>query len=408
LLASQFTFGAATPQQVAAPDVRLAAQPFALDLSKVFPWAVGPSIGAAAVTALASPTAAAASAALQTVNQVGPLAFALNSIKSASIHQTVPGTNNTLANITTMDQWLLGLTGIASTTGVIGFTEDAAQYDPFMANHAGLLQTNNQFGPAIFDLNVLKAIGFFQAPSGTVLPSGLPDNFSAVDIGRWRAGIPGLIMNTGTTGFVDYADMGPGPIQASATGGLHTTTTIGSMVFDLNVLPSVGAGIMPYNFSFTLAPDLTAANTPFAPKDPPPAGTIVPLASTIPGAPVVPAPVAPVAAPAVVSTAAISEPPPAKLEEDAPATSTARVAQTEPKEAIPGVNGAPLAQTPKTGASGGTSSDPFKPFKPFTDMIRGGLDSLAGVKPSTGGAGADSSGDSGSSGGGSGSGSGGE
>ena len=370
---------AATSEPVTAREVQLAAQPFALSLSRIFPWAVGPSAGAATLSALADsgdPAAAAASAALQTANQFGPLAFGLNSIRAVSANQSVPGTNNTVANVTSMDQWVAGLAGVASSTGVVGFTEDAAQYDPFMANHAGVLQTANQFGPAVFDLNVLKAIGFFQAPSGTLLASGYPDNISAVDIGRWRAGIPGLIMNTGTTGFVDYADMGPGPVQASASGGLHTTTQIGSTTYDFNVLPTVGAGVMPYRFSFTMAPDLTAADTPFAPISPPPPGVITPLAASAP---------APLAA----------TPPAAVPEDDAPVVQTARATQRDPEPVIPGVNGAPLASTPKTGAAGGTGGtalDPFRPLKPLSDMINSGIGAFTGTKPAAGAAGPDSGG----------------
>lgn len=377
LLALNSSSLAATPEPVTNREVQLAAQPFALSLSRIFPWAVGPSAGAATLSALADagdPAAAAASAALQTANQFGPLAFGLNSIRSISANQSVPGTNNTVANVTSMDQWVAGLAGVASSTGVVGFTEDAAQYDPFMANHAGVLQTANQFGPAVFDLNVLKAIGFFQAPSGTLLASGYPDNVSAVDIGRWRAGIPGFIMNTGTTGFVDYADMGPGPVQASASGGLHTTTQIGSTTYDFNVLPTVGAGVMPYRFSFTMAPDLTAADTPFAPSSPPPPGVITPLAPTAP---------APLAAPA----------PATEPEDDAPVVQTARTTERDPKPVIPGVNGAPLASTPKAGASGGTVGaplDPFRPLKPLSDMISSGIGAFTGTKPATGGAGTES------------------
>lgn len=380
LLAAHSSSLAATPEPVTERNVQLAAQPFALSLSRVFPWAVGPSAGAATLSALADagdPAAAAASAALQTANQFGPLAFGLNSIRAVSANQSVPGTNNTVANVTSMDQWVAGLAGVASSTGVVGFTEDAAQYDPFMANHAGVLQTANQFGPAVFDLNVLKAIGFFQAPSGTVLASGYPDNVSAVDIGRWRAGIPGFIMNTGTTGFVDYADMGPGPVQASASGGLHTTTQIGSTTYDFNVLPTVGAGVMPYGFSFTMAPDLTADDTPFAPSTPPPPGVIVPPAASAP---------APLAAAA-----------PAAEPEDVSVVETARTTQREPKPVIPGVNGAPLATTPKTGAAGGPGGaalDPFRPLKPFSDMINSGISAFTGTKPASGGSDA-GSGDSG-------------
>lgn len=386
LLAAQMQSPAATSNDPTGRDVQLAAAPFEFNVSQVFPFAAGPSTGAVAVSALSDltdPAAVAAAAALQTANQYGPLSFGLNSIRSIGVAQTVPGTNNTLGTVNSTDQWAAGLAGIVNSTGAVGFTEAAAQYDPFMANHAGFLQTSNQFGPAVFDLNVLKAIGFFQAPSGTLLASGYPDNVSAVDIGRWRGGIPGLIMNTGTTGFVDNADIGPGPFQASAVGGLHTTTQIGSTTFDLNVLPTVGAGIMPYSFSFGLAPDMTAGGTPFAPITPPAPGIIAPPP------PVTSPPLAPAPTPLVAASATESEEPVVK---------TARSAEADPEPVIPGVNGAPLDKTPKTSTTGagGTRFDPFKPLKPFSDMVTSGISSFTGTTPAASGsaAGTDADGDS--------------
>ena len=388
LLAAQYASSTATPEPATVRDVQLAALPFDFNLARVLPWAVGPSTGAAAVSALANPTAAAASAALQTANQFGPLAFGLNSVRAADIVNSVPGTNNTLGTVTSVDQWAAGLAGVVSSTGAVGFTQAAAQYDPFMANHAGFLQLDNSLGPAVFQLNVLKAIGFFQAPSGTLLASGYPDNVSAVDIGRWRAGIPGVIMNTGTTGFVDYADMGPGPIQGNASGGLHTTTQIGSTTIDFNVMPTIGAGIMPYGVSFGLAPDLTADDTPFAPITPPAPGTIAPP-PPVTSPPLAPTPL--VSTP-LVSTAS------AEPEEAAPEIQQTRATEAEPKEAIPGVNGAPLNRTPKTGSTGATGGayDPFKPLKPFADMVRSGISSFTGTGPAAGGSATDSAGDGGS------------
>lgn len=393
LLAAQYSSPAVEVQQSASPDVQLAALPFEFNLSEVLPWAVGPSTGAVTVNALSDltdPAAVAASAALQTVNQYGPLAFGLNSLRGVGIQQTVPGTNNTLATVTSTDQWAAGLAGLVSSTGAIGFTEAAAQYDPFMANHAGYLQTANQLGPLVFDLNVLKAIGFFQAPTGTLLASGYPDNVSAVDIGRWRAGIPGVIMNTGTTGFVDYADMGPGPVAANATGGLHTTTQIGSTTFDFNVLPSIGGGIMPYGVTFTMAPDLTAAETPFGPITPPPPGTIAPP-PVVTGGPFI-TPPAPVVAPvAPVSAPLTAEP------EEAPLPAV-RATPDEP-EVIPGVNGAPLAKTPKPTSPASPGGSPFAPLKPFSDMVQGGISAITGAKPATGAPGGDTGGEGGDGGG---------
>jgi hypothetical protein len=387
LLFTQFGSPPATPEHSTVPEIRPAAAPFDFDFSQTFPWAVGPgtpvsSTGAAALSAISAYSngiAVGAAGALQTANQFGPLAFALDSIKSVSANQAPNGAQPATVNVTSMDQWALGLAGLASSTGAVGFTEDAAAYDPFLATHAGFLQTNNNFGPMFFNLNVLKAIGLTQAPSGTVLPTGQPDDFSAVDIGRWSAGIPGIITNTGTTGFVVSRDFGAGPINDYYIGGLHTTTTIGSMTFDFNVLPSISTSIFPPGISFTMSPDMTAAETAFAAITPPPPGVIQPPITS-------PAPLAAASTPA--SATFVSGPPPADPV-DEPKVETARVSETKPKVEIPGVNGVPLAGTSGTGTtSGGAGNDPFDPFKPFrpvTDAIKNGIETFTGTGPTTAG-----------------------
>lgn len=395
LLFAQYGSPAATPEHSTVPEIRTAAAPTDFDFSQTFPWGVGPgtpvgSTGAATLSAISAYTngiAVGAAGALQTANQFGPLTFALDSIRSISANQAPNGAQPATVNVKDMDQWALGLAGLASSTGVVGFTEEAAAYDPFLANHAGVLQTANQFGPMFFNLNVLKAIGFTQAPSGTVLSSGQPDDISAVDIGRWSAGIPGVITNTGTTGFVVSRDFGAGPINDYYIGGLHTTTQIGSMTFDFNVLPSISTSIFPPGISFSMAPDMTAAETPFAGVTPPTPGVVQPLV-TNPAPVVLASQPASDPAPSTVSAVAVSGPPPADPEADAPKVKTSRVDDTKPKVEIPGVNGVPLAGTSGSGNSGGTgnnSTDPFKPFKPFTDAITNGIETFTGTRPAAAG-----------------------
>lgn len=410
LLISQYGAFAATPEPSAAPAIMPAAQPFEFDVNQTFPWALAPasalsSTGAAtlsAISAYSNGFTLGAAGALQTANQAGPLTFALDSIRSISAQQAPNGAQPATVNVTDMDQWAVGLAGLANSTGAIGFVEDAAAYDPFIATHAGFLQTNNNFGPAFFNLNVLKAIGLTQAPSGTVLASGQPDDFSAVDIGRWSAGIPGIITNTGTTGFVVSRDFGAGPINDYYIGGLHTTTTIGSMVFDFKFLPSISTSVFPPGISFSLAPDMTAAETAFAGITPPPPGTIAPPVTT-------PTPLAAASTPAVTS---ISGPPPADPEAKAvpeveaskiETTKLSDTSGTKDKVEIPGVNGVPLAGAPGTGTSAGGGNapvDPFKPLRQFGDSIRSGIETFTGTGPRpTAATGAGSEGSTGTSGG---------
>jgi hypothetical protein len=411
LLISQIGSFAATPEQSPVPTIRTAAQPLEFNVNQTFPWALAPgnaisSTGAATVAAISQYTDGftfGAAAALQTANQIGPLTFGLNSIRSITVRQGPNGVQPATANVTDLDQWQVGLAGLANTTGAIGFVQNAAAYDPFIGTHAGFLQTANNFGPAFFNLNVLKAIGLTQAPSGTLLSSGQPDDFSAVDIGRWSAGIPGLITNTGTTGFVFSMDFGNGPINAFFVGGLHTTTTIGSMVFDFNFLPSIRTSIFPPGLTISLAPDMTAAETEFAAITPPPPGTINPPVTN-------PLPLAATSTPtiqsarSVASTQTVSDPPPADTEADvttdaatdvttatdateapkAETTPTTEASDTKPKVEIPGVNGVPLTGTPSSGTSSGGgngAADPFKPFRSIADSIKSGIERFTGTGP---------------------------
>lgn len=366
LLSIQSNPPAATLHNPTSRDVQLAAQ-------LIYPWAVGQaptsSTGVGAVSAVVDAAGAAAAATLQTANQLGPLTFGLDSIRAITGKLPPPGSTHSTVNITSMDQWATGIAGLANSTGLVGFTQNFGAYDPFLGTHAGVLQTANQVGPFVFNLNVLKALGFVQAPTGVLLPSGQPDIISAVDIGRWTVGIPGVITNTGTTGFSANQDFGNGPIIERWVGGLRTTTQIGSQSFDFNFLPAITVGVIPPGISFSFAPDLTADDSAFAGMSPPPPGVLQPL----------PSPPVPLAA----STAAVADTPPADAEEGVAQIRAVRNEVTEPETVIPGVNGAPLAKPTKTGTTGAAGSDLFTPLKPFTDMMTNGVNAFTGTKPTT-------------------------
>lgn len=376
---------------------------------RLIPWAVAPSpstssTGDAAVSAVVTDAAAGVRGALQTVNRLGPFSFDLDSLRSLTASGPPPGSTAGTANYTQMDQWMAGITGLASSTGAIGFTDNAVSYNPYIATHAGVLQMANRVGPMVFDLNVLKAIGFTQAPDGEVGVNGQPDNFSSVDIGRWRVGIPGLFTNSGTTGFVTYQDFANGPFYDYRVGGLQTTTQIGPMSIGFSFLPFVSTGILlPPTLSFGLSPDMTAINTPFLPFTPPPPGVVQPNGG-LPVPPAVTPEPAPEPEPVAARAAATADPEPtASAEPTAPAepvetvsevsvdnsveegldTETSALEAEEPETVIPGVNGAPLADSPTTGKSGVRGNNPFtsfKPFKPIADAINNGISAITGKR----------------------------
>jgi hypothetical protein len=359
---------------------------------RLFPWAVAPSpttssTGAAAVSAVVTDAAAGVRGALQTVNRLGPLTFDLDSLRSLGASGPPPGSTAGTANYTQMDQWMAGVTGLVSSTGALGFTDNAVSYDPYVGTHAGVLQMANRVGPFVFDLNVLKAIGFTQAPTGEVGVNGQPDNFSAVDIGRWTAGIPGVFTNSGTTGFVTYQDFANGPFYDYRVGGLHTTTQIGPMTFDFKFLPYVKTGLLlPPTLSFGLAPGMTAANTPFALFTPPTPGVVQPNGGLpVPPAVEPPAP-APIAPPAPEPTAsadrveAVSTPAAENSVDETATPETPRTTAKKPATVIPGVNGAPLDK-PSTAPKSGAGGNRFTPFKPLTDAIRNGIGVITGHRP---------------------------
>lgn len=414
---------AAEPGQRAMPEVQPTAN---ASFYRLFPWAVAPSpststTGAAAVSAVVTDAAAGVRGALQTVNQLGPIKFDLDSLRSFSASGPPPGSTAGTANYTQMDQWMAGVTGLISSTGALGFTDNAVSYDPYVATHAGVLQMANRVGPFVFDLNVLKAIGFTQAPTGQTGVNGQPDNFSSVDIGRWTAGIPGVFTNSGTTGFVTYQDFANGPFYDYRVGGLHTVTQIGPMTFEFKFLPYVKTGLLlPPTLSFGLAPGMTAANTPFALFTPPTPGVVQPNGGLpVPPAvaPAAPAP-APAPAPAAVAAAPepAAEPEPAATAERAAtgsealaqdsveetaasettASETTQTSVKKPATVMPGVNGAPLAKPPTTAKSGAPGSNPFKPIK---DMITNGIGAITGKRPAAAPSGTATSGAQGSDGG---------
>lgn len=391
---------AAEPGQGAMPEVQTTAN---ASFYRLFPWAVAPSpststTGAAAVSAVVTDAAAGVRGALQTVNRLGPIKFDLDSLRSLSASGPPPGSTAGTANYTQMDQWMAGVTGLINSTGALGFTDNAVSYDPYVATHAGVLQMANRVGPFVFDLNVLKAIGFTQAPTGQVGVNGQPDNFSSVDIGRWTAGIPGVFTNSGTTGFVTYQDFANGPFYDYRVGGLHTTTQIGPMTFEFKFLPYIKTGLLlPPTLSFGLAPGMTAANTPFALFTPPTPGVVQPNGGLPVPPAIAPAPAAPPAAPAPAAVAAEPEPaaapePAAPAEraatssdalaqdsgEETAASETTQMSAKKPATVIPGVNGAPLAKPPTTAKTGASGSNPFKPIK---DMITNGFGAITGKRP---------------------------
>ena len=413
LLISQYGSVAATPEAATAPAIRNAALPLEFNVNQTFPWALAPaaaisSTGAATVSAVsqyANGFKFGVGSALQTANQLGPLTFALNSIKAITAQQDPNRPQQSTINVTDLDQWALGLAGLANSAGAIGFVDNAAWYDPFIGTHAGFLQTANNLGPAFFNLNVLKAIGLTQvqdAAGGNVLGSGQPDDWSAVDIGRWSAGIPGIITNTGTTAFVFSLDFGNGPVNAYFAGGLHTTTKIGSMVFDFNFIPSIRTSLFPPGLVISLAPDLTAAETEFATINPPTPGTInPPVTNPLPLKTAAPTTISALAAP-------VPGPPPAAIEgADAGAAkvaniqtaevddTTPKVDDTPTKVEIPGVNGVPLSGAPSTKPAGSGRNDPFKPLRSFADSVKKGIEKFTGTGPkpaATSGAGTPSTG----------------
>jgi hypothetical protein len=395
LLIVGFGLSTANPGQSSVPEIQPTAN---FTFNQLLPWVVAPSpsassTGAATVSAVVTDVAAAANGALQTVNQLGPLAIDLDSLRSFSASGPPPGSTAGTANYTQMDQWLAGITGLASSTGAVGFTDNGVSYDPYVGTHAGVLQTANRLGPLVFDLNVLKAIGFTQAPTGQPGVNGQPDNFSSVDIGRWTAGIPGVITNSGTTGFVTYQDFANGPFYDYRVGGLHTTTQVGSMTFDFNFLPYISTGILlPPTLSFGLSPDMTAANTPFAQFTPPPPGVVQPMGGL--PVPVTVAAPAPAAAPPVEPTATVNDVAAEETVDETATPDTARATADESTPVIPGVNGAPLAKPPTTATSGAGGGNPFTPFKPFTDAISSGIGALTGTR-AAGPSGTESSGDPG-------------
>jgi hypothetical protein len=215
------------------------------------------------------------SSALQTANQLGPLAFFLNNLGTISFSNTpdptAPAGNRPVFNAGNMTTWLAGLPGLANSTGTVGWTlnNTFGSGDGGIADATGILRTANQLGPFLFNLNVLKSLTFTQAPNGTTLPNGQLDTIRAVDIGQWVVGIPGIFANTGTVGFVADFSSGVGNPTFGWIGGLQTTTQIGPFTFTFNFLPAIGFGAPPPTMTPFPSGPPTAAITTLA-SDPPP------------------------------------------------------------------------------------------------------------------------------------------
>jgi hypothetical protein len=105
-------------------------QPAALgfELNKIYPWSVGSgtpasSIGAAALAAVVGNATVQANGALEAINRLGPLSFDLNSLRAFSANQTGPNSQQTAVSYTNIDQWAIGVAGLANSIGALGFTD---------------------------------------------------------------------------------------------------------------------------------------------------------------------------------------------------------------------------------------------------------------------------------------------
>lgn len=223
-------------------------------------WAVDNAFGGPGGIAMG------AASTVQTANQLGPFTFVLNNLGNISFTQnpdpTAPAGARPVFNAGNMTSWQAGLTGLASSTGTVGWTVNNTfgSGDGGIADVTGILRTANQFGPFVFNLNVLKAMSFAQPPNGTVLPDGQLDAIRAVDIGQWVVGIPGLFANTGTVGFVADRGYGVGLGTAGWVGGLQTTTQIGPFTFTFNFMPAFSFGGPPPTFTSSFASDPSPAD----------------------------------------------------------------------------------------------------------------------------------------------------
>jgi hypothetical protein len=219
--------------------------------------------------------------ALENANQFGPLTFNLGNHGTISLIVTPSETNPTgtqpVFNAGDIGSWTVGLADLIGSTGNTGWTANNTfgGGNGGIADVAGILSTANRLGPAVFNLNVLKALAFTQPPNGRVLENRQLDDIHAVDLGQWEAGIPGLITNTGTTGFIADWGYGNGLGTGYWTGGLQTTTQIGPLSFTLTVVPAISfdgtapPGTNPFSFtpgiSFSIGTGDQAAGAQAAP-----------------------------------------------------------------------------------------------------------------------------------------------
>jgi hypothetical protein len=284
-----------------------------------------------------------AASVLGTANQFGPLTYLLNNLGTIRFSNppdpTAPAGSRPDFHAADMNTWLAGLAGVTSSAGSTGWivNNTFGSSDGGIADATGLLQTANNFGPAFFNLNVLKSMAFVQAPNGTVLPDGQLDAIHATDIGQWSAGIPGIITNTGTTGFVTDRGFGIEYGTAGWVGGLQTTTQIGSYSFTFDFLPSVGFNAPPPTM------------TPFA-ASPPPA-TLVSTARTS------------AADEPTALKAAEPEPTAEPPEHPAPHAAAVTEAAAPATPSTTATTTGPAAADKESAASGPTATEHPKPFK---------------------------------------------
>jgi hypothetical protein len=172
--------------------------------------------------------------------------------------------------------WFFPLDGWGSISGNVNpFADAAFGASGGILDAATILQTANQVGPFDFFLNVTKGLSAAQAPAGFVLPGGLPNNISAVDIGNWVFGFAPFFVNTGTVGFTDSLDFGNNNAIFTGITGLQTTTQIGPFAFTFDFLPAITITAAP----FTITPFMATQLVPppnFVPPVPGPLPSLAP------------------------------------------------------------------------------------------------------------------------------------
>ena len=233
----------ANPLRTAGADV----QPMAsFSFSQILPWAVAPSpsastTGTATASTVVTDVAAAASATLNTVNQLGPLSFDLDSLRSLSAYrdQQHRGT----ANYTSMDQWLTGIAGVGSSAGAWVSPITACRTTPTSA-----------LMPASCRRPIDSAAGLRLERAQSHRLHSSPDR---PERGEWPAGQLQFRRHWSVDGRPTRGDhqfrnhglrhlprLRQWPVYDYRVGGLHTTTQVGPATFDFNFLPYISTGIL--------------------------------------------------------------------------------------------------------------------------------------------------------------------